>query len=94
MLLGYQTGGQTSTGALPADPRQRWRCLFIDEIDQVLADMNRRHGEPPTTTTPPTPSPPSTRSPSPSGDPLLGQLGNTRPGRKPPLNGLYVLVTA
>ena len=40
MLLGYQTGGQTSTGALPADPRQRWRCLFIDEVDQVLLDMS------------------------------------------------------
>jgi hypothetical protein len=37
MLLGYQTGGQTSTGALPADPRQRWRCLYIDEIDHVVA---------------------------------------------------------
>ena len=23
-------------GALPADPRQRWRCLFVDEIDQVV----------------------------------------------------------
>jgi len=37
LLLGYQTGGQTSTGTLPSDPRQRWRCLFVDEIDQVLA---------------------------------------------------------
>ena len=37
MLLGYQTGGQTTTGTLPADPRQRWRCLFVDEIDQVTA---------------------------------------------------------
>jgi hypothetical protein len=36
MLLGYQTGGQTSTGALPADPRHRWRCLFVDEIEQVV----------------------------------------------------------
>ena len=35
MVLGYQTGGQTSTGALPANPRLRWRCLFIDEIDQL-----------------------------------------------------------
>jgi len=38
MLLGYQTGGQTSTGALPADPRQRWRCLYIDEIDHIVAE--------------------------------------------------------
>jgi hypothetical protein len=36
MLLGYQTGGQTSTGALPADPRHRWRCLFVDEIEHVV----------------------------------------------------------
>jgi len=38
LLLGYQTGGQTSTGALPADPRQRWRCMYVDEIDQVTAE--------------------------------------------------------
>jgi hypothetical protein len=37
MVLGYQTGGQTSTGTLPADPRRRWRCLFVDEIDHVAA---------------------------------------------------------
>jgi len=37
MLLGYQSGGQTSTGALPADPRQRWRNFFVDEIDQVAS---------------------------------------------------------
>ena len=36
MLLAYQTGGQTSTGTLPADPRRRWRCLFVDEIEQVV----------------------------------------------------------
>jgi hypothetical protein len=37
MVLAYQTGGQTSTGKLPADPRQRWRCMYIDEIDNVDA---------------------------------------------------------
>jgi hypothetical protein len=37
MLLGYQTGGQTSTGALPTDPHQRWRCLFVDEVENVVA---------------------------------------------------------
>jgi len=37
MLLGYQTGGQTSTGLLAADPRKRWRCMYVDEVDQVLA---------------------------------------------------------
>jgi hypothetical protein len=35
MLLAYQTGGETTTGTLPADPRLRWRCLFVDEVDQV-----------------------------------------------------------
>jgi hypothetical protein len=35
MLLAYQTGGQTSSGTLPPDPRQRWRCLYLDQIDQV-----------------------------------------------------------
>lgn len=35
MLLGYQTGGHTTTSTLPADPRKRWRCLYIDEIDQI-----------------------------------------------------------
>lgn len=36
MVLGYQTGGQTTTGALSADPRKRWRCMYLDEIDQVV----------------------------------------------------------
>jgi hypothetical protein len=35
MVLGYQTGGQTTTGRLPVDPRKRWRCLRVDEIDQI-----------------------------------------------------------
>lgn len=35
LVLGYQTGGQTSTGALPADPRKRWRCMYVDDIDHV-----------------------------------------------------------
>jgi len=38
MLLGYQVGGQTSTGTLDPDPRKRWRCMYIDEIDHVHAD--------------------------------------------------------
>ena len=44
MVLGYQTGGQTSTGALPADPGQRWRCLFVDEVDHVLVDLSAPWG--------------------------------------------------
>jgi hypothetical protein len=43
MLLGYQTGGQTSTGALDADPRRRWRCMFVDEIDLVVAAEPASH---------------------------------------------------
>ncbi|MGC8627249.1 MAG: hypothetical protein ACP5VR_06755, partial [Acidimicrobiales bacterium] len=39
MVLGYQTGGDTANGALPADPRQRWRAFFVDEADDVVADM-------------------------------------------------------
>ena len=35
-VLAYQTGGETSTGALPADPTKRWRCMFVDEVDQVI----------------------------------------------------------
>lgn len=35
MLLAYQSGGETTTGTLPVDPRKRWRCLFVDEVDQV-----------------------------------------------------------
>lgn len=39
MLLGYQIGGQTSSGPLDPDPRKRWRNMFIDEIAHVdLAD--------------------------------------------------------
>jgi hypothetical protein len=36
MVLGYQTGGQTSTGTLAADPRKRWRSMYLDEIDQIV----------------------------------------------------------
>ena len=37
MLLAYQTGGETTAGTLHADPRKRWRCLFVDEVDSVAA---------------------------------------------------------
>jgi hypothetical protein len=36
MVLGYQTGGATTTGSLPADPRKRWRCMYVDEIEGVV----------------------------------------------------------
>jgi len=39
LLLAYQAAGQVPTGALPAEPRQGWRNLFVDEIcDATLAD--------------------------------------------------------
>lgn len=39
MVLCYQAGGTTRNGALPMDPRQRWRSLFVDEIeDPVITD--------------------------------------------------------
>jgi len=34
-VLSYQVGGATSAGTLPDDPAQRWRCLFIDEIEEA-----------------------------------------------------------
>lgn len=37
MVLGYQTGGQTTSGTLPTEPRKRWRCMYVDEIDHVTA---------------------------------------------------------
>lgn len=37
MLLAYQIGGETSTGSLPPDPARRWRCFYLDEIDDVSA---------------------------------------------------------
>jgi hypothetical protein len=38
LLLGYQAGGWTSSGALHPDPRKRWRCLFVDEVEYVVAE--------------------------------------------------------
>jgi hypothetical protein len=37
MVLGYQTGGETSTGVLDRDPAKRWRLLYVDEIDEIAA---------------------------------------------------------
>lgn len=31
--LVYQVDGHTSSGPLPTDARQRWRSMFIDEIE-------------------------------------------------------------
>lgn len=37
MVLGYQTGGDTTSGTLDPDPNKRWRVLYIDEIDNITA---------------------------------------------------------
>ena len=38
-MLAYQAAGTTSTGPLPVAPQQRWRSMFIDEIeDPVITD--------------------------------------------------------
>lgn len=37
MLLGYQSGGETSTGALDPEPTRRWRLLYLDQITEVAA---------------------------------------------------------
>jgi len=35
-VLAYQVGGTTTRGPLPADPRQCWRSMFIDEIESPI----------------------------------------------------------
>lgn len=35
-VLAYQADGTTSNGALPPDPRQRWRSLYLDDLHQLL----------------------------------------------------------
>jgi hypothetical protein len=32
-VLAFQAEGATNHGPLPLDPRQRWRSLFVDDID-------------------------------------------------------------
>jgi hypothetical protein len=37
--LVYRAGGATSAGPLPANKQQRWRSLFVDEIqDPTITD--------------------------------------------------------
>lgn len=33
-VLAYQAAGTTSLGALHDDPRQRWRSMFVDEMER------------------------------------------------------------
>ena len=37
MVLGYQTGEQTTPGSIEFDPVGRWRCFYVDKIDEVAA---------------------------------------------------------
>lgn len=74
--LGTQIGGETSTGSLPADPTRRWRCSYIDEIDNVV-DHDGAPGKAPTTTTPPAPSPPSTAWRRPCARAASGRSGSS-----------------
>jgi hypothetical protein len=38
-VFSLQAGGSTSQGSLPADPRQCWRSMFVDEIENpVITD--------------------------------------------------------
>jgi hypothetical protein len=32
-VLAYQSGGTTSLGALPTGAQQRWRSMFVDDIE-------------------------------------------------------------
>jgi hypothetical protein len=36
ILLAYQSGGHTTAGTLSPDPRKRWRCLSLEDIEHVL----------------------------------------------------------
>ena len=47
--LCYQVGGTTGHGALPADPEQRWRSLFVDDLEAVESCQATAGGQPPTT---------------------------------------------
>lgn len=35
-VLSYQAAGGTSGGALPVTPQQRWRSMFVDEIEDAV----------------------------------------------------------
>lgn len=43
MVLGYQTGGDTTSGTLDPNPRKRWRVLYLDQIDSVTATHDTNH---------------------------------------------------
>lgn len=40
-VLAYQSDGTTSAGLLPSRPQQRWRSLFVDDIEQIALAPDR-----------------------------------------------------
>lgn len=42
-VLAYQVAGGTSTGVLPGAPEQRWRSMFVDEIETPVIVEERWH---------------------------------------------------
>lgn len=36
MCLCYHVGGTTSEGTLRADPRERWRSMFVDQVEEAV----------------------------------------------------------
>jgi hypothetical protein len=40
-VLAYQSGGTTSIGALTPSTRQRWRSMFVDEIEHPTITDDR-----------------------------------------------------
>ena len=45
--LCYQTGGTTGHGGLPSNPAQRWRSLFVDDLEDVKLLPSHRWGTAP-----------------------------------------------
>jgi hypothetical protein len=42
-VLAYQSAGSTSIGTLPSDTRQRWRSMFVDEIEHATITDDNWH---------------------------------------------------
>lgn len=40
-VLSYQTAGSTSAGTLPTDQHQRWRWMFVDELQDAAITQHR-----------------------------------------------------
>ena len=45
--LCYQSGGTTGHGGLPSNPAQRWRSLFVDDLEDVELLRSHRWGTAP-----------------------------------------------